>query len=115
MEHTNKLPKESKLNNPDSLFKKAKKEFIRIRKITLRKLSQCKQTGACIAISSVALGEGKFISFVEDIYQSGPEEIVVLKWYDKNNLVSLTHVFVEEILSITLVDKRVKLNDTRFA
>jgi hypothetical protein len=115
MEYTDQTPDTSVLNKPDSLFKKAKKEFSRLRKMTLRKLSQCKQSGSCIAVSSSALGEGKFISFVEDIYQNGPEEIVVLKWYDKNNLVSLTHVFVEEILSVTLVDKRAKLNNTRFA
>ncbi len=83
-----------------SFIRRAKKEISKIRKATLRTLNRCKQTGTFIAISSLALGEGRYVSAVEDIYTSGSDEIVVLKWYDKNNLASLTHVFIEEILSI---------------
>jgi hypothetical protein len=97
-----------------SLFKKAKNKFSQIRKMTLRKLNQYKQTGKCIAVSAEALGEGKFISFVEDIYQAGLDEIVVLKWFDKNNLASKTHLFIEEILSVDQVDKRYR-SDASFS
>jgi hypothetical protein len=92
--------------NSPSFFKKAKTELNRIRKITLRKLAQCKQTGKSLFISSTALGEGQYLSFVEDIYRNGTEEIVVLKWYDQNNLMSLTHVFIEEILSVNFIDNK---------
>ncbi len=89
---------------PTGILKKARAEFSRLRKITLKKLNQFKQSGKCLAISSYAFGEGVFHSFVEDIYQSGQDEIVVLKWYDQNNFVSLTHVHVDEIVSITPVN-----------
>jgi hypothetical protein len=89
----------------NSFIKRAKKEISKFRKATLRTLNRCKQTGAFIAISSLALGDGQYVSVVEDIYTSGSDEIVVLKWYDKNKLASLTHVFIEEILSIEPVKR----------
>ncbi|HEY3405948.1 MAG TPA: hypothetical protein VGK59_21330 [Ohtaekwangia sp.] len=91
-------------SEPTSFFKKAKTGLNQIRKITLRKLTQCKQTGKKLSVSSPALGEGQFLSIVEDIYKDGKDEVVVLKWYDQNNLASLTHVFIEEILSINLIE-----------
>lgn len=94
-----------------SFIKRAKNEISKFRKATLRTLSRCKQTGTFIAISSLALGDGQYVSAVEDIYTSGNDEIVVLKWYDKNNLVSLTHVFIEEILSIKPVDHRFNISN----
>jgi hypothetical protein len=100
-------------NNTHSLLKRAKTELGRLKKATLRKLSHFKETGQAIAISSSALGEGEFISSVEDIYQSGTEEIIVLKWFDQNNFSFLTHVFLEEIFSVKIVEKRFPQN--RFA
>ena len=97
-------------NKPGSLLKRAQTELNRLRKVTLKKLSRVKQTGQTIAVSSPALGDGEFISSVEDIYQSGPDEIVVLKWSDHNNFSFLTHVFLEEIFSIKVVDKRIQGN-----
>ena len=84
----------------NSFLKRAKTELGKIRKVTLRTLNRCKQTGTYIAISSLALGDGQYVSSVEDIYTNGDEEIVVLKWFNENNLASRTHVFIEEILSI---------------
>jgi hypothetical protein len=98
------------LKPSNSIFKKAKNEFGKLRKMTLRTLSQCKETGKAIVVSSHALGEGRFVSFVEDIYQNDVDEIVVLKWYDKNNFASLTHVFIEEILSVKPMEKRPSRN-----
>lgn len=91
---------ETTQGNPYSLFKRAKQELSRFRKMTLRKLSQCKQSGRCIFISASALGEGTFRSFVQDIYKNGLDEVIILKWYDRNNFASLTHVFIEEIHSV---------------
>lgn len=88
-----------------TLFKKAKNEFSRIRKGILRELSRCKETGRKILITCDALGGRNILSSVEDIYQSGKDEIVVLKWYDGNNLASKTHIFIEEILSIQPLNK----------
>ena len=95
-------------NNATKLLKKAKSGISKIQAMTLRKLNQFKQSGKCLAVSSYALGEGVFHSFVEDIYVSEKDEIVVLKWYDQNNSASLTHVFLEEILSIAPADKNVR-------
>jgi hypothetical protein len=97
-------------NNTHSLLKRAKTELGRLKKATLRKLSHFKQTGQTIAVSSSALGEGEFISSVEDIYQNGTEEIIVLKWFDRNNFSFLTHVFLEEIFSVKPVGKRIPQN-----
>ena len=88
-----------------SFLRRAKNELGKIRKATLRTLTRCKHSGKFIAISSLALGDGQYLSSVEDIYKNGEEEIVVLKWYNEHNLASLTHVFIEEILSIQPVDK----------
>ncbi len=98
--------KKETTHNPSSLLKRAKTELNRIKKATIKKLNHFKQTGQPIAVSSSALGDGEFISSVEDIYTSGTDEIVVLKWSDRNNFSFLTHVFLEEIFSIKPVDKR---------
>lgn len=95
----------------NSFIKRATNELGKIRKATLRTLNRCKQTGTFIAISSLALGDGQFVSAVEDIYTSGNDEIVVLKWYDKNNLASLTHVFIEEIVSVKPIERRMNLSN----
>jgi len=97
------------LTNP-SLIKRAQTELNRLKKATLKKLSYVKQTGQAIIVSSSALGDGEFISSVEDIYQSGTDEIVVLKWSDRNNFSFLTHVLPEEILSIKVIDKGIQGN-----
>jgi len=97
-------------NRSGSLLKRAQTELNRLRKATLKKLSRIKQTGQTIAISSPALGDGEFISSVEDIYTSGADEIVVLKWSDRNNFSFLTHVFLEEIFSVKPVEKTMQRN-----
>jgi hypothetical protein len=95
----------SHVTKPETLFKKAKNQFTRIRKNIVRELNRYKGTGKQIAVTAYALGEGKIPSYVEDIYKSGNDEIVVLKWFDRNNLASLTHIFMEEILSIHPLEK----------
>ncbi|HEY5822926.1 MAG TPA: hypothetical protein VIT44_01085 [Cyclobacteriaceae bacterium] len=100
----------TELTNPTSLLKRAQRELNRLEKLTLTKLNRFKQTGQTIAVASPALGEGEFISSVEDIYQSGTDEIIVLKWSDRNNFSFRTHVFLEEIFSIKVVDKRIPKN-----
>jgi hypothetical protein len=97
-------------NKPGSLLKRAQTELNRLKKATREKLSRVKQTGQVIAVSSPALGDGEFISSVEDIYQSGTDEIVVLKWADRNNFSFRTHVFLEEIFSIKVIDKRTQIS-----
>jgi hypothetical protein len=90
---------------PVSLFKKAKNELSRIRKTILRELSRCKETGKLVGITSQALGEGTVLSSVEDIYRNGADEVVVVKWYDANNIASQTHLFIDEILAVRPIDK----------
>lgn len=89
-----------------ALFKNAGKKLSHFRKKVVRQLSRCKETGKPIHITSHALGEGALRSFVEDMYQSGGDDIVVLKWFDAHNIASRTHLFVEEILSVDLAGKR---------
>lgn len=88
-----------------SLFKKAKNELSRLRKTILRELSRCKETGKLVGIKALTLGEGMVLSSVEDIYQEGSNEVIVVKWYDRNNTASKTHVFIDEILSVQPMDK----------
>jgi hypothetical protein len=88
-----------------SILKKAKTEISRIRKGIIRELNRCKETGKQVIVNSEALDEQSVVSSVEDIYVSGKDEIVVLKWYDRNNLASQTHLFIEEILSVHPVNK----------
>jgi hypothetical protein len=90
---------------PTSILKKARTEISRIRKNIIRELNRCKETGKQIIVNSEALDEQNVVSSVEDIYVSGKDEIVVLKWYDRNNLASQTHLFIEEILSVHPVSK----------
>jgi hypothetical protein len=90
---------------PTSLFKKAKNELSRIRKTILRELGRCKETGRLIGIKALTLGEGTVLSSVEDIYRQGSDEVVIVKWYDANNIASKTHVFIDEILSIQPMNK----------
>ena len=92
-----------------SLFRKAKQELSRLRKTILRQLTNSKISGKFIAVSAEALGEGKIISRVEDIYSDGNEEIVVLKWYDPNgHSTSQTHLSLDEIQSVFPVNKMSK-------
>ncbi len=91
-----------------SFLKKASTQLNRLKKVTLKKLDQFRQTGQWITVTSSALGEGEFVSLVEDIYESGAEAIVVLKWFDHNNFSFLTHVFLEEIFSVKAVEKRIQ-------
>lgn len=85
---------------PRTFFKKAKHEINRVKKATLKKLSKFKQTGQLITITSPALGEGEFVSRVEDVYTNGAEDVVVIKWFDRNNFAYLTHLLVEEFFLI---------------
>lgn len=90
-----------------SLLKKAKQQFSKFRKTILRELTRCKETGKMIAIHSLALSERPVLSSVEDIYQSGNDEVVVVKWFDaESHIASQTHVFLDEILSISPADKQ---------
>jgi len=89
-----------------SLFKQAKQKFSKIRKGILKQLAKSKESGSLIAVNSPGLGEGTIVTAVEDIYSSGAEEIVVLKWYDINgHLPSRTHVSLDEILEVCPVTK----------
>ena len=92
-------------NNPVSMFKKAKKNLSLIRKAILRELNCCKDTGKLVAITALPLGDEAILSSVEDIYRNGSDEVVVVKWYDANNIASKTHIFIDEILTARAIDK----------
>jgi hypothetical protein len=58
-----------------------------------------------VAITSAALDEGTVLSSIEDIYRNGTDEVVVVKWYDANNIASKTHIFIDEILAVSPMNK----------
>src|SRR5688572_18956910 len=88
-----------------SLFRQAKNELSKLRKRILRELSRCKESGKMVQITSPALDGGTVTSSVEDIYRNGSDEVVVLRWFDANNFVSRTHVFIDEIMAVRPIDK----------
>src|SRR5436190_13161279 len=57
-------------------------EILKSRKPILKALNYSWESGSLIGIYSSALGDGMFVTSVEDIYALGKEEIIVLKPYD---------------------------------
>lgn len=89
----------------ESTLKKNKKKLSLVRKAIRKELNACKVSGKPAAIISFALSENTVRSFVEDIYQNGADEVVVVKWYDSNNIPSKTHLFIDEILHVKAIGK----------
>lgn len=84
--------------------------FVKVPKAILRELMNCQKTGAMLGVYCSALGNEMLMTAVEDIYQAGKDQMmVVFKWYDKgSHLVSSTHVALEEITAVRPLNKAVQ-------
>lgn len=73
-------------------------EIIKFKKSLLNALVESRKNGSAIGIYSSALGEGMFVTGVEDIYDDNRDYIVVLKPYDlsgtilQRNTLSLSEI-----------------------
>ena len=73
-------------------------EFIKFKKSLLQALVESRKKGTAIGIYSPALGEGMFVTGVEDIYDDDSERIIVFKPYDlsgailQRNTLSLSEI-----------------------
>ena len=76
--------------------------FIKVRKSILAELNNSRETGSLLGIVCPGLGEGMFITAIEDIYGEGKEQIVVLKPYDMSgHIFSRRHISLSEIRSVS--------------
>ena len=68
----------------------------------LNKLIDSKDTGGLVGIVCSVLGEGIFITAIEDIQeQHGKEQVIILKPYDvSGHTFSKTHVLLSEIRAV---------------
>jgi hypothetical protein len=82
----------------------------KLRKTVLKKLTNSRNSGHLLAVSCSAFGNGVFLTAVEDIYQAGKDEMmIVFKWYDNNShILSRTHVSIDEIIEVKSVNKNLQ-------
>jgi hypothetical protein len=77
--------------------------FIRNRKGILSALSHSKESQNIIGIISPVLGEGMFLTAVDEIDITGQEAVVVLKQYDMSgHILVRTHLSLDEFKSVCL-------------
>jgi hypothetical protein len=93
----------------DSIANKALDErslnFLRSRTSIRDGLMRSKHSGTVIGVYSRALGEGMFITSVDDIYPDNDEEIIVLKRYDLSGLIlQRTDLSLSEIKAVCVFD-----------
>ncbi|HYG04233.1 MAG TPA: hypothetical protein VD927_17420 [Chryseosolibacter sp.] len=81
--------------------------FIKVPKAILKELTNCHRSGRVLGVYCAAFGNDMLTTAVEDIYQAGKDQMmVVFKWYDKNShLLSSTHVALEEITAIRPINR----------
>jgi hypothetical protein len=78
-----------------------KLEIIKNRKGILRELNVSKASGTVIGINSTALGEGMFMTSVEDVYGDEDQQIVSLKPCDMTgHILQRTQLALTEIRSV---------------
>ena len=92
-------------------------KFTKIRKAILREITNAKRSGQILGVHCSALGNGMLLTAVEDIYEAGKDEMmVVLKWYDKNaHILSMTHVSIDEISAVCPVNKTLQESNIRLS
>jgi hypothetical protein len=90
-------------------------KFVKIRKAILREITNSKRSGQLLSVNCTALGSGTLLTAVEDIYEAGKDEMmVVFKWYDKNShILSMTHVSLDEISAVSPVNKTFQESNLR--
>lgn len=76
-------------------------EFIKNRRSVYRELAASKEAGTVVGITSPALGDGMFITAVDDIYTTEAGAIVQLKPYDMSgHFLTRTQLSLSEIRSV---------------
>jgi hypothetical protein len=76
-------------------------QVIRSKKQILAKLAQSKESGNVIGIYSQGLGQGMFLTSIEDLFTVEKENIIVLKPYDLHGIyLQRTHLSLAEIDSV---------------
>jgi hypothetical protein len=76
-------------------------EFIKTRKLILRELATSRDAGTVVGINSPALGEGLFITAVEDLYSARGGDVVHLKPYAMSgHILPRTQLSLTEIRSV---------------
>src|SRR5436190_23359095 len=90
-------------------------KFIKLRKAILREVTNAKRSGQLLGVHCTALGSGMLLTAVEDIYEAGKDDMmVVFKWYDKNShILSMTHVSLDEISAVCPVNKSLQESNLR--
>ena len=84
-------------------------KLVRIRKSIIRELNKSKTLGNAIGIYSSAFDDEMVLSEVKDIYTTGNDNMVVLKWYDiTGHILSQTHVALDEIFAVAPVNMKLK-------
>lgn len=80
-------------------------EFIKFRKSLFSALSESRKNGNVVGIYAAALGEGMFVTGVEDIYNDHNEQIIVLKRYDLSGaILQRSTLSLTEIKAICVFD-----------
>jgi hypothetical protein len=89
--------------NSESLFAglNPSLRMVKSRKGIIKELVNSKNTGTVLGIYCPALGEGMFLTGVEDFFTAGTEQIVELKRYDLNGvLLQRDHISLAEIKTV---------------
>lgn len=92
-------------------------KFTKLRKAILREITNAKRSGQTLGVYCSALGNGMLPTAVEDVYEAGKDEMmVVLKWYDKNaHIHSMTHVSIDEISAVCPLNKSFQESNIRLS
>ena len=84
-------------------------EVVKFRKSLLKALGESRRRGTTIGIYSDVLGEGMFMTAVEDIYEDTNEIIIVLKRYDlSGSILQRNTLSLSEIRAVCAFDTQYK-------
>ena len=76
-------------------------EIIKNRSAILQELNLCKEKGRLVGIYAGPLGDGMFLTGIEDIYKWEKETIIVLKPYDiGGNILQRNYLSLSEIKGV---------------
>lgn len=90
------LPSGTKISSVDLEL-----EFIKNRRSIYRELAISKEAGTVVGITSPVLGDGMFITAVDDIYTTEAGAVVQLKPYDMSgHFLARTQLSLSEIRSV---------------
>lgn len=81
-------------------------DFVKSKKGILKEILISKQTGKLLGVYSRALGEGMFLTGVEDIESHGRNEVIVFNRYDMSgHILARTRVELDEIQTVCPFNK----------